>query len=310
MILIENASKTLLIPRPLRTIDLTMSDGAVIRLRQYGHPGRPRLVLSHGNGLAINAYLPFWLPLAEKFELLLFDVRNHGENPPHDPTAHHWGRIAKDMGEIFAGIQVHFGQAATIGVFHSLSAVAALMHDLSAEPSWAALALFDPPLYPPHGHPLQANAQAEINNMARRALRRSAHYSSPERFATQLARRPAFKHLVPGALLLFARSTLRWDDSGYWVLRNPRELEARIYATNIDATIWPRLRTLRQPTILIGADPVCPHAGAPARICRAIHDELGVDYKMIAETSHFLQIEKPSACRHVVSEFLARHRLR
>jgi pimeloyl-ACP methyl ester carboxylesterase len=286
-----------------------MSDGAVIRLRQYGHPGRSRLVLSHGNGLAINAYLPFWLPLAEEFELLLFDVRNHGENPLHDPTAHRWERIAKDMGEVFAGIQAHFGQAATIGVFHSLSAVAALMHDLSAEPNWTALVLFDPPLYPPLGHPLQPNAQAEINTMARRALRRSAHYVSPERFAAQLARRPAFKGLVPGAHLLFARSTLRRDDSGNWVLCNPKELEARIYATNIDATIWQRLPTLRQPMILIGADPVCPHAGAPARICRAIHDELGMDYRMIAGTSHFLQIEKPSACRHVLSNFLARHRL-
>ncbi|MBV8053733.1 MAG: hypothetical protein JO071_00665, partial [Deltaproteobacteria bacterium] len=47
-------------PAPLRIIELAMDDGAIIRIRQHGNPAGPRLALSHGNGLAIDGYLPFW----------------------------------------------------------------------------------------------------------------------------------------------------------------------------------------------------------------------------------------------------------
>jgi pimeloyl-ACP methyl ester carboxylesterase len=155
-IMTNSTQPELIVPPPTRIVDLSMSDGAIIRVRQYGNRGRLRLALSHGNGLAINAYLPFWDRLALDFELLLFDIRNHGESPLSDLAAHNWQRIAQDMGQIFEGIQNHFGRAPTVGVFHSLSAIAALLHGINAGPTWDALVLFDPPLYPPDGHYIQS----------------------------------------------------------------------------------------------------------------------------------------------------------
>ena len=52
------------VPEPRLAFDLTMADGAVIRVRRHGNPDGPRLVLSHGNGFAIDGYLPFWSELA------------------------------------------------------------------------------------------------------------------------------------------------------------------------------------------------------------------------------------------------------
>ena len=303
-------SERLIVPPPLRTADLTMSDGAVIRLRQYGRADGRRLALSHGNGLAIDAYLPFWLPLADAFDLVLFDVRNHGENPLHDPAAHNWDRFARDMAEVAAGIDAAFGQKPTVGVFHSLSAVAALLQAVNERSPWSALALFDPPLYPPHGHPLQVLEQADMDDRTRRARRRPQRYDSPEHFAAQLRRGPAFSGWVAGAHLLFAESTLKPDAGGGWVLRNPRELEAHVYESNVDPTIWPRLGSVACPLILIGADPAHPSATPPAAGCKAIHDEYGVDYVMIPGTTHFLQIEKPEACRRALEDFIARIGLR
>lgn len=296
----------LIVPPSLRTVDLSMSDGAVIRLRQYGRAGGRRLALSHGNGLAINAYLPFWLPLADEYELILFDIRNHGENPLHDPAAHNWARFTRDMEEIFTGINAAFGDKPVIGAFHSLSAVAALLHAVNERAPWSALALFDPPLYPPRGHPLGPLEQADMDDRARRARRRPERYDSVEQFAAQLRRAPAFAGWVQGAHLLFAQSTLKQDAAEGWVLRNPRELEAHVYETNVDATIWPRLSTVGCPLILIGGDPAHPFATPPAPSCKAIHDEHGIDYVMIADTTHFLQIEKPEACRRALEDFIAR----
>ncbi len=309
MTLAESVAPQFAIPAPLRAADCVMSDGAIVRLRQHGRPGRLRLALSHGNGLAIDAYLPFWRLLLDEFEVIVFDVRNHGENPLHQPSAHTWDRIAQDMGEIRSAIQACFGAAPTIGVFHSLSAVAALMNEIAAGPEWSALVLFDPPIFPPEGHRLRDGLRADENKLQRRALRRQTHYQSPEQFAAQLARQPTFRRWVAGADLLFAQATLRPRADGEWVLRYPRELEARIYDLNVDPRLWTGLPALHQPVILIGADPLCPDASPPASICRAIHDELGVEYRMIADTTHFLQIEQPHACRDALIDFLRRHRL-
>jgi pimeloyl-ACP methyl ester carboxylesterase len=297
------------LPRPAQTTDITMSDGAVIRLRRYGQSGRVRLMLSHGNGLAINAYLPFWQPLIEEFELVLFDIRNHGENPRHDPPQHNWPRITQDIGEIFAGAEREFGAAATVGVLHSLSSVATLFSAIDGGPPWHALALFDPPIFPRKGHALEAAQIADMEDLTRRSLGRPQSYRSPEIFAAQLKKRRAFERWVAGEHLLFAQSTLRPESDGQWHLCCPRELEAFIFKTNIDPTLWPRLDRLRVPTILIGADADAADAGPPARICRAIHEEMGIEYAMIPDTTHFLQFERPRACIKALLSFLHRQGL-
>jgi pimeloyl-ACP methyl ester carboxylesterase len=273
-----------------------MRDGAIIRLRQYGRASGRRLALSHGNGLAINAYLPFWLPLAKDFDLILFDLRNHGENPPHDAAAHDWDHFVGDMPEIAAGIDQHFGVKPLIGVFHSLSACVALMSAIRHRMLWSGLALFDPPLFPPPGHPLEPAELAEMKDLAGRARHRSQNYSSTEQFAGQLMRIPAFAGWVPGTHSLFAESTLK-ESGETWVLRTPRELEARIYETNTDASVWQNIGSLRCPVLLTGADPSHRYAAMPAAICKAIHDECGTGYVMIPDTTHFLQIEKPGPCQ-------------
>lgn len=297
------------VPRPAETADLTMSDGAVIRLRRYGEPGRLRIMLSHGNGLAINAYLPFWEPLIDKFELVLFDMRNHGENPRHDPRQHNWERMTQDISEIYAGTQRQFGEAPTVGAFHSLSSVATLFAAIDGGPPWRALALFDPPIFPRIGSSLEGAQRSQMEELTRRTLSRPPHYRSPELFAAQLKRSRAFRRWGAGEHLLFAQSTLRPEADGHWHLCCPRELEAFIFKTNIDPTLWPRLDRVRVPTILIGADADADGAGPPALICRAIHEEMGIEYAMIPDTTHFLQIERPRACRTAMLQFLQRHEL-
>ena len=58
------------LPEPLATADVRTDDGTVIVLRRHGDPGGPRLVVSHGNGLATDVYYPFWSLLAQRFDLV------------------------------------------------------------------------------------------------------------------------------------------------------------------------------------------------------------------------------------------------
>jgi pimeloyl-ACP methyl ester carboxylesterase len=297
------------VPPPTSIDDINMGDGAMIRLRRYGKPGRTRLALSHGNGLAISAYAQFWLPLAPHFDLVVFDIRNHGENPLHQPQRHTWPVIFADFDEIFRGIQSCYGLAPTVGVFHSLSALAALNDELTRGPRWAALALFDPPIFPRPGHSLVSEELSDVVTLARRAKRRPETYQLPAAFAAQLRGKPAFARWNPEAFMLMAQHTLRPTRQGLWELRNPRELEAHIFESKVDADQWLRMNELQCPTILIGGDPDAPFAGPPARVCRAVHEEMGTPYISIPGTTHFLQLEEPDACREVLLSFLRRHAL-
>ena len=302
-------SVQILVPPPSDVVDLTMRDGAIVRLRRHGNRGGVRLVISHGNGLATNAYAPFWIPLLDRFDIIAFDVRNHGENPLHRPALHLWESFTEDFEQIFHGIHQHFGGAPTIGAFHSLAAIVALNHTYAYGSRWDALILFDPPIYPREGHPLQPVELAYMKQMAFRASIRRNMYEAPERLAAQLQRPKSFRRWTPGAHLLLARSTLRQTDEGSWILCNPPNLEARIYLTNIDPTIWPRMADLSVPTAIIASDPHCSDATPSAHISLAIHNELGIEYVAIPDTTHFLQIEQPTACGTALIDFLGRHHL-
>ena len=297
------------IPRPHEVVDLTMSDGATIRLRRHGNPERPRIALSHGNGLAIDAYVPFWRLLEKRYDIVLFDVRNHGQNPLHGADGHDYATVARDMEAIWRGIREHFGARPIVAVLHSLSAIAGVMHALDVPGRWDALVLFDPPFFPPESHPLAPLQDANMRKMAARARRRPRRYAAPDELAHQFAARPEFSRWRSGCPELVARATLRPEDStGQWILACPPELEARMYETNIDATIWPRMAELTVPVKLICGDPELDGQTPAALIGKAMGEDLAIDYEAIPGTTHFLQIERPEACAAALERFLAAHR--
>jgi pimeloyl-ACP methyl ester carboxylesterase len=295
-------------PTPHRTLELRMDDGAIILVRQHGNVGGPRLVLSHGNGLAIDGYLPFWQPLCERYEVIVFDFRQHGRNPSDPRWAHDWPTFVTDMERVWQAINHSFGLKPTAGVFHSMSAIGSILHTLEYGRRWDLLALFDPPLYARDGHPLRTLNLAAKGDLAARARRRRQSYDSPDEFARQLASVPAFRRWVPEAYGLMALATLRRDEaSGTWVLACPRELEARVFEATADPTIWPRMANLPVPVELICADPDAEDAGPPALIGRAMATEVPIEYEAIPDTSHFLQIERPQECIRTTEAFLIRH---
>ena len=84
------------LPEPLAVCEAHGSDGATIILRRHGNPEGPRLVLSHANGLAADSYFPFWSLLCDRFDLVLYDFRNHGGNPVGDLRTHNIPSFVRD----------------------------------------------------------------------------------------------------------------------------------------------------------------------------------------------------------------------
>ena len=63
-----------------------------------------RLTVTHGNGFAADAYLPFWQLLAPKYDVLVFDFRNHGQSPPVTPANHNYAQFSRDLEVILQAI--------------------------------------------------------------------------------------------------------------------------------------------------------------------------------------------------------------
>ncbi|MYG75701.1 MAG: hypothetical protein F4198_08970, partial [Acidobacteria bacterium] len=54
------------VPDPRAIGEVEAPDGTRIVLRRHGNADGPRLVLSHGNGLAADLYYPFWSLLEDR----------------------------------------------------------------------------------------------------------------------------------------------------------------------------------------------------------------------------------------------------
>lgn len=291
-------------PEPFERVVLACSDGASIVLRRLHRPGRPRLFLSHGNGFAIGGYRVFWSLLAQHFELVLFDLRNHGENPLHDIDAHTVAAMARDHLEARALADDAFGPRSTIGVFHSISSIAAIVAARDHALAWDALALIDPPLRAPPGHDMSEQGGGLDVTLAQFARGRPERFEDPVILAAQFSVRVG-RNWAPGAAMDMARAVTRPAADGGYELSCPGEYEARIYEQNARVESFAALSALRQPTFIIGADPQAPRAQAPARIGPVAAAAHGLPHEAIAGTSHMLQIEKPAEAAAVLRRRLA-----
>lgn len=296
------------VPEPHLAFDLTMEDGAVVRVRQHGDRAGPRIVLCHGNGFASDAYLPFWSLLADRYEVVLYDQRNHGRNPRHDAAHHDVPYFVDDMGRVHRGVRAKLGAKPTIGAFHSISAITAIWHALDRGWLWDALVLFDPPMVPPPGHPIHEIARDFELGLSRWALTRPHRFGDPSELAAGFAASRSLRRWVAGAHELMARAILRRDErpGAGWTLACPREGESRVYATNSALHLTPRLGEIEGPTAFIASDPEAPDARSPAFVNRAMRETFGHAYEAIPGAGHMLQIEEPAACAAALDRFVGR----
>ena len=285
------------IPEPLSVCDVRLDEHTVTALRQHGNPSGPRLVLSHGNGLAIDLYFPFWSLLAEEFELIVYDIRNHGWNSVDGPNNHNIPTLIHDHDLVLDKIERVYGSKLTVGIFHSLSTIIPL---LSFTKAYSALVLFDPPLCRPGASQIELHAAAE--QLAEKARVRGHRFKTREEFADFLNYIPTFARVVPGVRELMAQTTLRRSAGGEgYELRCPREYEAQLmdYARSFFPLI--DLDLLSCPTKIVGADPTLPYSYLPTFDFSSV---MNVDYDFIPEATHLLQLERPEECAQVVREFL------
>ena len=291
------------VPEPSAQVDVRTADGTTIVVRRHGNREGPRLVLSHGSGLAIDVYYPFWTLLVERFDLVLYDFRNHGWSGRSAVTSHNIPTFVADNSHVLREIDRRFGPKPKVGVFHSLSATTALQ-DPPGE-GFAALVLFDPALYPPSGDLL--DVEKRWKQLAVGTRMRRERFDTREQMVESIRRSPLYRRVLPGVPDLIARATLRpaTEGKGY-DLRCPRAYETLIleyaFAYNHD----PEPSAFSCPVKVIAGDPTGPFSFLPRRDLGGL---TALDYDFVPDTTHFLQLENPRACAALMQEFLEQKRL-
>jgi pimeloyl-ACP methyl ester carboxylesterase len=208
------------------------------------------------------------------------------------------------MEAIWHSLPQLLGPRVALGVFHSLSAIACLGHMKRHGRRWDGVLLFDPPLAPPPGHPLQQKHELDMAQLARGARARRRAFASPHELAAKFARQPAFRNWPPEACEAMARATLL-PHGGGWQLSCAPEREAVMYETNTDATLLAVAQTSSVPLLIAGGDADLPDAPASVMMARAAGQEFGIPYEAVLGTTHFLQIERPEACGALTRDFFA-----
>ena len=113
-----------------------MDDETIITLRRHGNPSGPRLVMSHGNGLSTDLYYPFWSLLADDYDIIAYDLRNHGWNSASSMQDHNLPTLVHDHDVIMEAIDAHYGEKPKVRVVHSISALTTLLFaNLGADPT-------------------------------------------------------------------------------------------------------------------------------------------------------------------------------
>ena len=291
------------VPRPAAVTEARLDDGAAVQVRRYGNPGGPRLLMSHGNGLAIDLYHPFWSLFLDDFDVVVFDLRNHGANPLGDLAWHTIPNLCRDLEVIGQSVDRAFGVRPRAGVYHSVSSLAAAMTP-SLAVSYAALVLFDPPLFA--SGVSRRVFELACNQAAVRTRIRAARFPSEEAFIELMGAQPAMARVSPGVARLMARTTLRALPGGRRELRCPPDYEAKILGSIPAFSHMLDPYSLPLPVKAIGADPKLKHYFLPP--C-ALRSTGSLDFESIPDTTHLAQLEKPEECARLTVEFLAKNGL-
>jgi pimeloyl-ACP methyl ester carboxylesterase len=291
-----------------------MSDGAELRLLRAGRPGGRRVLVSHGVGFAAGVLRCLWRHLADDHDLFLLDLRGHGANAGAGIAAAGigaagieagdeapWRRLAADMAEVTARL----GRDGPVhGIFHSFSGVLALHAAVMADVPLGRLVLFEPPLAPAPGMPLQDLAALDRIQLSGRTLRRQRRFDATADLERIFRDREEFRALHPAAPVDLAESLLVPDGTG-WALACTPEREAALYAGNEHGGLWPRLAAKSGEVLVVSGRRPGDRTDFPASVAPLVAEAGGFDHMVVSGVSHLLPLERPALLAGIARAYLA-----
>lgn len=264
----------------------------------------PALIFFHANGFCASTYRSLLKPVAAALNapVAAFDLRGHGltdlpDNPDHQDN---WNRFAHDIADLI-------GQIAPEGAVlagHSMGGTSALLASGLRPDLVKGLCLFDPVLAPTpfyvYAHmPWVFRLWRSQFPLARAAGRRRAVFPSRAAAIEAYRGRGAFKTWPEAMLADYCEDGLTDMPDGQVRLSCAPAFEAACFAGQRHNPIK-ALKALRVPgRLLRGAR----HSTTVGTLIPLL-TRCGIAVETIAETSHFLPMERPDVCGQALIELV------
>lgn len=276
-----------------------LSDGGRVAIRRWGGPKAERIVMSHGNGLAIDGFYEFAKLLMAEFEVVVFDMRSHGQSGPGEVMENPWPRFVKDIPEIYDSIQGHFGEKPTHGAFHSLSSIATLLAQSREPRGWRSLTLYEPPVPPVADADLLEEFEAAHTELSRRTRARRRKFSGPERLVTSLRRSPTFGGIpdavierMAGAMLYHAGND---PEAPYELVCDP-DMEANTFDIHLPREWWDAIGGVTVPVQVVVGTTFGHDLPVLIRSASFLAQSFGFETAAVEGGGHLMQMQRPQRC--------------
>jgi len=267
--------------------------------RDWGGSGAP-IHFAHGNGFPPGTYRKLISELGKSHHVVSMSARPlWAESRPR--VLRDWSVFAEDLrGEL--GRRCLRG---IIGVGHSLGAVTSLLA-AAADPGLFSAVVAVDPIVLTGGRALfwgtvKAFGLAGRVNLVRGARRRRELWSDRAEARNTYSRKKIFANWDPDVLDDYLDAGMVDLPQGGVRLRYPRECEARIFSA-APHDLWAVLRKVSVPTLFVQGE----HSdtfldAARARVEREVPAS---STAVVADSSHFLPMERPTELTRVIEEFL------
>ena len=286
-------------PRAMRVALDPPSGPGEMAFLDYGPPDRaPDVVFLHANGFNARAYRTILGPLADRLRILAPDQRGHGATSlAADRPRTSWLDQKEDLLAFLGAMQI--GRVALAG--HSMGGTASLLAAAEAPERVRALALLDPVIRPLTPAPFSPD-QVGASGMVQGALRRRRVFPSRAAAVEGYRGRGAFRTWTEAQLVDYVEAGFLDQPDGTVTLACTPEWEVSNYV-NQDHDSWAAFEASRCPIHILRAE-----RESPGRLDEGL-DRLAatgrVRIETIADTTHFLPMERPDLVRAAILEAVA-----
>jgi pimeloyl-ACP methyl ester carboxylesterase len=267
--------------------------------RDWGGSG-PALHFAHANGFPPGTYRRLIDELTDHHHVFSMAARPLWPGSS-SVELRDWSLFAEDLRAELTSR----GLRGTAGVGHSLGAVVSLLAAADDPGLFSSVIAIDPLImtgsFSLFWRTLKAIGLQSRIPLVRGARRRRQNWPDRQAVRAAYSSKKIFANWDPEVLDDYVETGIVDLQQGGVRLRYPKEWEARIFAA-APHDLWAHLRKVSVPTLFVRGE----HSDTFLDAARArVEKEVpGARAAVIADTSHFLPMERPRELAHVIEEFL------
>ncbi len=251
---------------------------------EWGDPSNPPLLMLHATGLCAWPWKPIARPLAERYRVLAFDQRGHGDTDRSDK-----GYRFEYAGEDLAAIVEAMGLESPRVIGHSSGGLATIIAANLLPGRFGRVVLVETRV----SNDVADVPSQDLTRRAERTRMKRAVWESREAMFEAYRTRVAFKDWKDEAYRQFIEGGTRLLPDGRAELKCHPETEATFYGMRDDLPVENYLNNLRGDWLLLLADyPGCQRPG-DLGVQRFRQLVPGSVVKPMGKGSHFLPMEHP-----------------